>query len=161
MRNIIASSATVLAGLLVAGCATSHVVPKPSKITLENALKSVGRGLSEMKEAQKDLKTGLVPSEVTVTFNIVASASKSGKLYIDLSSPLVAGVTAKAGGEIGSQLAVQRGNQITVKFTNLLLADKDKLVFSKSPDEIVKLFDALQKAGVQVYLVPPPKNLLE
>jgi hypothetical protein len=34
-----------------------------------------------MHEAQKTVKTGLVPAEVTVTFNITATGRDEGKLY--------------------------------------------------------------------------------
>lgn len=146
---------------VAAGCASSHVVPEPGKITLENALRAVGEGLYEMKVAQKDVKTGLIPSEVTVKFNITASGTDDGKLYVELSSVPAAGATGKAGGELGSRLSAERGNQITVKFTNILLAETNSLVFTKTPDEIKLLLDTLQKAGIQVYKVPEPRVLPE
>ncbi|MBI4001233.1 MAG: hypothetical protein HY348_05565, partial [Nitrospira defluvii] len=74
--------ATIVASLT--GCA-SYVVPKPSVITLESAMHSVGAGFREMKKAEGDLRTGLVPDEVEVTFNISASGEQGGKLFIEVS----------------------------------------------------------------------------
>ncbi len=149
MLGVVAALAMALAG-----CATETIVSQPSRITLENALKSVGQGLYDMKEAQKDVKTGLIPSEVTVTFNITASGSDDGKLYVEVSSNPAGGGTAKAGAEYGSKLSAQRGNQITVKFTNLLLADKERLVSVKKPEEIEALLKQLPKGDIEIYTNP-------
>lgn len=65
--------------IALAGCA-STVVPKPSAITLESAMASVGTGLLQMREAEKGLRTGLIADEVQVTFNISASGEQGGKL---------------------------------------------------------------------------------
>jgi len=68
--------------LLMPGCA-SMITPEPSKnITLEAAMKSVGTGLREMREAQGDKLSGLIPSEVEVKFNISASATDTAKLEV-------------------------------------------------------------------------------
>lgn len=150
MKRIVSCSLLV-AALVFSGCASTRVVDNPGKITLEEALKSVGQGLHDMKDAMKDVKTGLVPSEVTVTFNITASGSDTGKLYIELSSVPVSGGLGKGGGGIDSTLSSTRGNQITVKFSNLLFTDKEKLVFEKTPEDIKKLLDTLQKSGITIY----------
>lgn len=61
------------------GCA-STITPEPSKnITLEAAMKSVGTGLRQMREAQGDKLSGLIPSEVEIKFNISASATDTAK----------------------------------------------------------------------------------
>ena len=159
MKNAMKMGFIVAFTTALVGCASSHIVPQPGKITLENALKSVGQGLYDMKVAQKDVKTGLVPSEVTVTFNITATGSDDAKLYVELSTIPVAGGTAKVGGELGSKLSAERGNQITVKFTNLLLADKEKLITIKNADEIKRLLDAIQSSGIVIYLAPEPRVL--
>jgi len=159
MKRIVNLMLAFFAVLALMGCCSSHIVPEPGKITLQEALKSVGEGLYEMKEAQKNLKTGLVPSEVTVTFNVTASATDTGKLYVELSSIPVAGGAAKVGGETSSKVEAARGHQITVKFNNLLMIEKDKLACSMEPKKIQELFDTLQKLGVQVYLVPDRKPL--
>jgi hypothetical protein len=43
-----------------------------------------------------------------------------------------------------------------VKFTNVLLANKDTLVYKQSPEEIQKLLDTLQKSGIQMLRPPEP-----
>ncbi len=136
--------------LLLNGCATSRIAD-PGKITLQQALVSVAEGLDQMAQAQKR-KTGLVPSEVDVTFNITASATDAGKLYVELSSIPAAGGTLKAGGEASTSISATRGNQVTIKFTNLLFADKDKLVTSKKPDEIAKLLKELFGTDIPISL---------
>jgi|ERR1043165_2030123 len=74
--------------LLMSACATGKVVPEPSNISREAAMKSVGEGLKQMKEAQGDMKTGLLPSEVTVTFYVAAKASDSSNLAITTTAGL-------------------------------------------------------------------------
>ena len=140
------------------GCA-SYVVPNPGAITLESAMYSVGAGLREMRRGEGDLRTGLIPEEVDVTFNISASGVQDGKLYVEV-SPIPLGVTpiqGKAGGDISTSYTAQRGNQITIKFKNLLFADPAKTQF-KNSEETQKMFDLLKKKenadGGPFYLAP-------
>ena len=119
-------------------------MPKPGKITLEEALRSVGDGLCQMREAQKGAKFGLIPSEATVTFNITASGDDTGKLYVEVGSVPVSGGTGKAGAEVSSKLHAERGNQITVKFTNLLLTEKGKYFYDKEPKKIKEQIDQVE-----------------
>ena len=49
------------------------------------------------------------------------------------------------------------GNTITLKFQNLLLADKTTLAGTKSPEELLALFNTLTNAGFVVKLAPPPR----
>jgi hypothetical protein len=143
--NNIAIKTIVLGIMLVSltGCA-SYVVPNPSAITLENAMYSVGAGLREMRRGEGDLRTGLIPEEVEVTFNISASGDQGGKLYVEV-SPIPLGVSpiqGKAGAELSAKYTAQRGNQITIKFRNLLFADPSKTQFRNSV-ETQKMFDLL------------------
>ena len=143
--NNIAIKTIVLGIMLVSltGCA-SYVVPNPSAITLENAMYSVGAGLREMRRGEGDLRTGLIPEEVEVTFNISASGDQGGKLYVEV-SPIPLGVSpiqGKAGAELSAKYTAQRGNQITIRFKNLLFADPAKTQFRNSV-ETQKMFDLL------------------
>jgi hypothetical protein len=122
--------------MLLIGCESSQVVPKPGMITLEEALKSVADGLYQMREVHKDVKFGLLPSEVSVTFNITAKSEDTGKLYVEVGSVPVGGGTGKANAEVGSKLNAERGNQITVKFANLLLTQKGTYFYDKEPENI-------------------------
>lgn len=138
---------------LLIGCATTPtIVPEPGKITLQEAMKSVGEGLVEMKKAQGNVKTGLVPASAEVTFNISASAKDAGKLYVEVGAPAEAPVTGKLGGSTSFERNASRGNQVTIKFENLLLSDEAVLAQKKSPQEIKDLFDALKDIGMTVYL---------
>jgi hypothetical protein len=141
--------------LCISACATGQIVPKPSDITLEEAMKSVGKGLTEMKEAQGDMRTGLLPSEVTVSFNVTASASDSKKLAVSFSSPQMPQVPVSGSitGDTSSAISASRGNVITIKFTNLLFAPKDQLITMKQAADIDGILDTLKKQGITVFLV--------
>jgi hypothetical protein len=105
---------------------------------------SVGVGLREMRRGEGDLRTGLIPEEVDVTFNISASGAQDGKLYVEV-SPIPLGavpIKGNAGADLSSSYTAQRGNQITIKFKNLLFADPKKTQF-KDPVETQKMFDLL------------------
>ena len=150
-----------LLGILVAAslsmsacCATGKIVPKPSEITLEAAMKSVGEGLKQMKTAEGDIKTGLLPSEVTITFNVTASATDDKSLHIAASTPQVPQipVSGSVTADLSSAIAANRGNSVTIKFTNILFAPKDQLLTMKSPEEIKEILEALKDAGVIIYI---------
>jgi len=111
--------------LLLSGCCSTTDFPKPGAITLEEAMLSVGAGLRAMERAEEGLITGLLPSEVSVTFNVSASATDSKKLYVEISGGAAPKAGGKAGGETGSTATAARGNQITIKYSNLLFASKD------------------------------------
>jgi hypothetical protein len=121
---------------LLTGCASVDRVATPSSISIETALEQVGVGLArmkvaeirEMKRAAKVLKTdpqkfntGLLPSELSVTFNISRNAVKTNSLAVDLSgsSPGVP-VGGKLSGSTSSGDVASRGNQIAIKFSSIV-----------------------------------------
>lgn len=114
--------------LTLIGCAENGVT-KPSDVTLEQGMQSVGRGLALMKAAEieaaktnglsPNFNTGLLPSEATVTFNIAAAASNSNQLMIDLSAPPTIPVKASGSDTFSSSASGSRANQITIKFSSL------------------------------------------
>ena len=124
--------------------------PEPGKITLTDAMKEVGTGLNSMYEIRsKGLNSGLLPAEVTIVFNVSASTKDSGKLYVEAgANPVDVLKIVKAGGEVGSEITTARGNQITIKFLNVVLAPKDTLLTIVEPDKLEAVFDALEKADV-------------
>jgi hypothetical protein len=146
--------------ILVAGtfsmsaCATGKVVPDPSNITLEAAMKSVGEGLKQMKEAQGDIKTGLLPSEVTVTFNVTASASDNSKLALTVSTPQATQLPLSGSltGDVSSAISAARGNVITIKFTNLLFAPQNQFLTTKTAKEIEEILKTLKGEGVTLFV---------
>jgi hypothetical protein len=123
----------------LAGCAGKAVIPEPGKITLENAMRDVGQGLVAMREAQGNLRTGLIADEVTVTFNISATGVDNSKLYIEatpiLTKPEIGG---KVGGEAGTSYTAVRGNQIIIKMKNLMTADTSHIVGKDTEIENIK-----------------------
>lgn len=156
----------MFAAALLSGCATM-VEPQPGKITLEEALASVGRGLVEMKRSQleanngKEFRSGLLPSEAEVTFNISASGEQSGKLYVEITkTPADAGL--KKGGELGTSYTASRGNQITVKFRSIAFSKttklEDRVIIEgvTDPDVLVKVVKALEGTGLTINAVPVP-----
>lgn len=147
------------------GCATVSQ-PKPGKITLEEALKSVGTGLALMKKAEleandnKEFMTGLMPSEAEVVFNISASNSTDGKIYVELTPVSSSPVQGKAGGSIGTSETLTRGNQITIKFRNIAFG-KTTTTTSKDgqtvivegitdPAKLTEFINAAKSGGVTV-----------
>lgn len=138
--------------ILMVGCASLSPadVAKPSDITLESALKSVGQGLNDMYVAQKGLKTGLIPTEVTVTFNLSVSASDSKTLALDFTK-----AASKVG--INSEQAAEadRSNSVIVKFVNILVLPTDSLLQKKSSEDIGKILQVLEREGIKTFQVLP------
>lgn len=150
MRGFVLIVVVLVIGNALIGCATQQVIPEPGKITLETAMVEVATGLNKMYDIRADYpKSGLIPAEVTVIFNISASAKDEGKLYIEAgATPADVLKLTKVGAEVGSTIEASRGNQVTIKFSNLLFAPKDTFVMTKNPDDIEKILEALKKAGI-------------
>jgi hypothetical protein len=127
--SVISTSALFFAFL---GCA-SQVVPKPGTITLEDAMRSVGKGIVEMRNAQGEVKTGLLTDEVTVVFN----GEQGGKLYLEM-SPIIT-PAGKTGAELTSKYVAQRGNQVTVKLKNIITADTTKTLLKEDKKNLEQL----------------------
>lgn len=156
MRKLLLIPAFLMVINALTGCATTTVVPEPGKITLREAMEEVATGLNKMYEIrQESPKSGLLPSEVTVVFNISASATDKGKLYIEAGATVaeILKVT-KAGAEVSSEFVATRGNTVTVKFTNVLFTPKNTLLTLRTPDDIKKLLTVIKEAGIEVLLVP-------
>ncbi len=142
---------------MVAGCGgTKWIVPEPSNITLEAAMESVGKGLKQMKDAQGNIKTGLLPSEVTVTFNVTASATDTKSLHIAVSTPQAPQVPVSGSitSDLSTAITANRGNSITIKFTNLLYTPTGQLLTDKSADEIRNKLKTLAGEGIVIYFTP-------
>ncbi len=126
------------------GCASKQVVSEPSEITLENAVSAVVKALKQLQETEKDIGTGLIPSEVVLTFNITASGTDDQNLRLEL-APSNSNQSAKWGTEATSTASADRGNQITITFSNLLLADDKTLIANKTPEEIKASIETLKE----------------
>jgi hypothetical protein len=136
--------------IILSGCVSMNPkqVAEPSEITLACAMKQLGAGFQEMAHAQGGLKTGLIASEASVTFNVTASAKDSSKLAIDLSFAPIKPYpkTGNLGGELADSSEGQRGNTITVKFVSLLSFAKDA-----NAANIGKLINAINEGDIHVF----------
>ena len=155
MHRMFVSLAILIGMITITGCATTTVVPEPGKITLREAMEEVATGLNRMYEIRANSpKSGLLPSEVTVVFNISASATDNGKLFIEAGAKAAEILKVMgAGAEVGTQVATARGNTVTVKFTNVLFAPKDTLVNHKSPEDLKKLLEVIKLSGIEIQLI--------
>jgi hypothetical protein len=121
-------------------------------ISIESAMRSVGASLAEFEKTQR----GLVPQEVTITFNINAKASSKGQLEVGAQGEQ--GTTTKSGAT--SERADNRDNSITIKLVNpLLVAPGDTVLGTKSADEIARLLQVIRGGGVTLaveHAAPPP-----
>lgn len=102
------------------------------------------------------MKTGLIPTEVEIKFNLAASATEQGKLTVDLSKAV--GVSPvkkeeKLGGSYESGAEASRGGNIVIKFSNVLPLDKESLTALKSAQDIEALLKALEQAGIDTYIL--------
>ena len=111
----------------------------PQEVTITQALKDIGQGFSEMKQALGAQVLGLYPCEVKVTLNVKASAKEAGGLVIDLSSkprsleghsaPI--DPAAKAGFEKTSEANAERGNTVDIRLYNPGCLPKGTLGYEK------------------------------
>lgn len=146
--------------VVLSGCSSLQTkdIAKPSEVTLDNAMESVGVGLDKMLKARGEKPFGLIPSEVEVIFKVTASATDSSKLVIDLaraSTPTNLKVETKVGGEINESSQASKENTITVKFVNVLTIPEKTLAYDK-PDKLEAVLKAV--SGNIVILNVPPAN---
>ena len=86
-------------------------------------------GIDVLQKGGEDRKkAGLLVSEIQVVFNVTASATDSTKIGLDLAPTSIIPAVPKASVEAGSEKSESRSNQITIKFQNLFLVNKDTLV---------------------------------
>ncbi len=150
MRGMLFGCLSILT-LLTAGCCTP---PKPAPLTLDQAFRQVADGLNAFSAMPLDRRSGLMPAEITVVLNVSETQTRSA----EAGGTLAAAANApKLTVDFSRQNAETHGNTITLKFQNLLLADKTTLAGTKSPDELLALFNTLTNAGFAVKLAPPTR----
>jgi hypothetical protein len=131
MKFLFAVAAAVM--ISATACASRQVVPHPaSEITLEQAMRSVGVGLRELREEAGEPKTGLMPSSVDITFNVTATGKDDGKLVIERAT-------------LGSQLEATRGNTITLTLSNILFAEKGVLLYDKDAKQLGDIISTIKE----------------
>ncbi|MCX7060477.1 MAG: hypothetical protein NTZ11_06235 [Gammaproteobacteria bacterium] len=143
----------------LAGCnSTQAVIPTPPKeITLEQALRSVGIGLNEMRDAQGTLASGLIPDTVEITFKVTSSAKDENKLAIDAGAPSSAGIETKISGGIGETKEAHRGNEVKITFVNVLTAGEKSFLHGRRPEEVKTILDYLSNKNINAFFFPVKK----
>ena len=137
--------------LVSAGCCSTH---RPEPMTVQAAIQQVADGLNAFSAMPLDRRSGLMPAEITVVLNVSETQTRSA----EAGGTLAAAANApKLTVDFSRQNAETHGNTITLKFQNLLLADKTTLAGTKSPDELLALFNTLTNAGFAVKLAPPTR----
>jgi len=151
MKRLILAVLGILS-LSTTGCTSQF--GKPTDITLEKALTSVGVGLAGLRTAERSVPGagGLVPQTVTITFNVGASASDSGNLAIQASVPAGPATVGINGGENSSQSA-NRSNQITVTLTNILFTPSNTGLLGGDATKLDSLLTALKNHGYDLYVM--------
>jgi hypothetical protein len=98
----------------------------------------------------------LVPTEVSVSFNLGVSAKDSSKLTLDFSRAFEAAVKKESKGRLDVETSSEgsRANVVTVKFVNLLALPESSIVQKKSAAEVGALIKALQDSGIQTNSKP-------
>jgi len=136
--------------LACAGCCTH---PDRATMTVDAAMRQVAGGLNAFVAMPLDKRTGLVPDEVTVVLNVTrttdSTAGVNGGLAVDPGKLVV---------DFSRRDSETQGNQITLKFSNLLLANKSTLAGSLTPAQIDDLIRGLTNAGFIVKSPPPPQE---
>ena len=96
---------------------------KPEEVRLETAMRDVGKSLVGLNQQLKDsgYRSGLIPDEVEVVFNVSASANESDKLTLSAGQPQKAGafLLTNLNNEFSIASEAKRGNQITIKLKSL------------------------------------------
>jgi len=146
-RKLLVVLVVISLACISGGCTSEF--GKPTNITLEQALTSVGLGLAGMRTAERSVAGagGLIPQSVTITFNVGASASDNGSLSIQGAAP----VTASGSASTSTTAAATRSNQITITLTNILFAPAG--VLADNPDTLDKLLKTLKDHGYDLYVV--------
>ena len=121
----------IVTGVFAAGCTTlkPEAVVSPSEVSVEDALRTVGRGIAGMKaELDKEkITTGLLVDEVQLTLALTSKATDSKTLAVDISKTLASGA-AGIGGKVFGLSSVEtaegaRGSTLTIKLKNAALVE--------------------------------------
>ena len=136
--------------LACAGCCTPR---DRDPMTVDAAMRQVAGGLNAFAAMPLDKRTGLVPDQVTVVLNVTrttdSTAGVNGGLAVDPGKLVV---------DFSHRDTETQGNQITLKFSSLLLADKYSVLGSHTAAQIDDLIRGLTNAGFIVKSPPPPRE---
>ena len=132
--------------VLLAGCTSVNGPPDPPdppRITLIQGVEQVIAALDKYASVEApDRASGLVPAEIVVAFAVEAGRATSGQQSVELKIGEVIGAGVSATEEAKESAA----NTITFTFRNILFADEDELISSKTPSELMELLQELRAA---------------
>jgi hypothetical protein len=97
-------------------------------------MKTLREGLDELRRPVEpgQERLGLVPTEVTATFNMTTSADGTLGVNLAASAPAIAGLSVSGNGT--AKQTIQRGNTVTVKLRNIYV-DGDGKPREIAPDK--------------------------
>jgi predicted ABC-class ATPase len=121
-------------------------------ISLADGVKEVIAALNSLSELETSKINGLVPSEVTVVFNITAGSKETKTASIEIVPTGIVDQTTTLGGGWTSELTESKGNTITIKFRNIVFANEKELLAKKTPQELTELYEELKKLGWNIHL---------
>ncbi len=141
------------------GCVslTPKEVADPTKISVEEALGSVGRGFAAMNyelTRTNTPKLGLWPCKVTVNFNVTASADEKSYLVLSAAAKPVESKVTEATTTITADGKVEKtstaegkaGNVVAVEMYSIPCLPKETLGYEK-PGEVGKVAESANRAA--------------
>ena len=146
---LIRQTVLMLCSTMLIGCASTppDSVVRPSKITIEQAMKDVASGFLTLdKELDKiEGKLGVVACKIRVTLNLTAGAGENAKIVLG-----IPGSDATGNVEVGGEATASRGNTVEIELGNPACRPGMKA------EEVVAFFEALEKADIKVQWVIDP-----
>ncbi|TAN70488.1 MAG: hypothetical protein EPN17_05055 [Methylobacter sp.] len=137
-----------ISSLTACAAFSPNEIANPSKLTVDQAMESIGLGFQKMKTALDGNKLGLWPCKVTTTLNVTANADQGGKLVLDTTiKPPADVVTAEIKGhaEQTNNSSATRGNTINIELYSAACIPKDTLGYDK-PEKVQGVVDALESS---------------
>ncbi len=151
MRKSARAIVVIGSALALSGCVTTRVA-RPESISLADALVEVIESLNAMADVESPLKTGLVPAEVIVTFDVTAAQKTETGAEIEVVPTGIVSEIPRIGGTWSTEVRGSRGNQITIKFRNILFTSDKELLSRMAPEEIDELLQKLKELGWNIKL---------
>jgi len=155
MPNHAAALAVIAACL--GGCSAREIVPQPSSITLETALRETVAALHSIQSPPayngSSSAIGFNPCTMQVTFAITAGGVDNKSLVLNLAAPAGAPVIAGLQGTVGTTETTSRGNTVVLLFTTPACNPTGTLG-SARPDEVSLLQQQIGAARQNQYMKP-------
>lgn len=127
MSHQYVSVCALACALASCGTYTPRQVAEPSSVTVRDAVFEVATTLRDVQNlVPPDQRAGLLADEVTVVFNVAATASTTSGADLRISNVALPSGTLGAGASTENVSTGSRGNQITIKFRNIATADMTK-----------------------------------